>query len=69
MEAEQASAVVLGSVQAVVVGSECSAPLLTAGMHVASSADKLQLLDPLLQNLPAVVLVLGMLEDSGLFTE
>lgn len=47
-EAEQASAVVLDSVQAVAAGSECSAPLLTAGMHVASSAGTSPLLDPLL---------------------
>ena len=62
-EAEQASAVVLDSVQAIAAGSECSVPLLTAGMHVASSAGTLQLLDPLLQNLPAVVLVLERPED------
>jgi hypothetical protein len=37
-------------------------PLLTAGMHAAGSVDTLLLLDPLLQNLSAAVLVLGMLE-------
>jgi hypothetical protein len=47
-EAEQASAAVLDSVQVIAAVSECFAPLLTAGMHAASSADKLQLLDPLL---------------------
>lgn len=47
-EAEQASAVEPDSVQAAVAESECSVPLLTARMHVASSADTLQLLDPLL---------------------
>lgn len=67
--AEQASAAMPGSVQAAAAGSECSVPLLTAGMHAADSADILPLLDLLLQNLPAAVLVLGMLEGSDLYTE
>jgi len=57
------------SVQATAVGSECSVPLLTARMHVASSADRLLLLDPLHQKLLAAVLVLGMVEGSDLFKE
>lgn len=61
-QAAQASAAMPGSEQAAAAGSECSVPLLTAGMHAAGSVDTLLLLDPLLQNLSAAVLVLGMLE-------
>lgn len=57
------------SAQAAAAGFECSVPLLTAEMHAAGSADTLLLLDPLLQNLPAAVLVLEMLEGSYLYTE